>query len=425
MGVTKAGALYSWGSNKFGQLGLGKHDVHDHSTPRCVLALLNKADPVKRVACGAQHVCAVTRSGALFAWGKGVAGQLGYYVREQSSSIPTRVAALAKHSVRSVACGTHHTICATSSGAVFAFGKNSKGQLGCKAPTKAPHVVSFLPPVVTEHDNDKEATEGDDGENANDADEKKKSVTAAAAAVPEPVIVNVACGAEHSMAISDSGDLYTWGANGCAQLGHGYASDAPVRAPLRVARFHDAKQHIVHADGSKTRHCAFSIVLNKQGRVFVFGSRGDQLGLGDNNNNNNANTDQNASADIVSSPVDLPWCFAGIPIAVSCGARHVVITTTSGNLYSWGCGAFGQLGHSSGFAQLSKRAQYGYTESRPRRVQHVAVRRVAVHAAAGLHHTVVATQLGAIPPGGSASAASTSRQKLRQQQKQKPSSFKF
>jgi RCC1 and BTB domain-containing protein len=53
------------------------------------------------------------------------------------------------------------------------------------------------------------------------------------------VITKVVCGYAHSMALSDVGALYVWGANSYGQLGTGNKSNvsAPVRVASEIGRF--------------------------------------------------------------------------------------------------------------------------------------------------------------------------------------------
>lgn len=45
-------------------------------------------------------------------------------------------------------------------------------------------------------------------------------------------VTMVASGLNHSLALSDSGDVYTWGANDCGQLGHGCIARGEARPRL-------------------------------------------------------------------------------------------------------------------------------------------------------------------------------------------------
>lgn len=73
LACTDTGLLYSWGWNKFGQLGLGHND--DTHTP-CEVKLSDN-DKIENIASGWRHTLAISKSGKCFAWGRGVNGQLG------------------------------------------------------------------------------------------------------------------------------------------------------------------------------------------------------------------------------------------------------------------------------------------------------------------------------------------------------------
>jgi len=61
--VTADGSLYVWGSNRYGQLGLG--DKEDRKTPTKIPGLSN----VVAVSLGEEHSAAVTADGSLYVWG--------------------------------------------------------------------------------------------------------------------------------------------------------------------------------------------------------------------------------------------------------------------------------------------------------------------------------------------------------------------
>ncbi len=71
--VTTDGAIYAWGWNKFGQLGLG--DALDRTAPAQLPGL---PQPVRTLSCGWRHTVAITESAEVYSWGRGVSGQLGH-----------------------------------------------------------------------------------------------------------------------------------------------------------------------------------------------------------------------------------------------------------------------------------------------------------------------------------------------------------
>lgn len=68
------GQVFSWGQNQFGQLGLGMHGP-SISTPQIIQSL--QGIPFAQLSAGGAHSFAITLSGAVFGWGRNKFGQLG------------------------------------------------------------------------------------------------------------------------------------------------------------------------------------------------------------------------------------------------------------------------------------------------------------------------------------------------------------
>lgn len=71
--VDADGNVYSWGWNKFGQLGLG--DTTDRNAPARVTEGIG-GRRAALLACGWRHTVVVTADGALWSWGRGTNFQL-------------------------------------------------------------------------------------------------------------------------------------------------------------------------------------------------------------------------------------------------------------------------------------------------------------------------------------------------------------
>jgi len=126
--LTASGELYTWGNNAKGQLGLGKNTDMVFS-PTLVESLASV--PLAGVACGGNHTLVVTRSGAVFAWGSNNHGQLG--LGDLTDRIwPTQVSTLRNLKVLpgGVKAGLEHTVALTEEGGVFSWGSSRCGQLG-------------------------------------------------------------------------------------------------------------------------------------------------------------------------------------------------------------------------------------------------------------------------------------------------------
>jgi alpha-tubulin suppressor-like RCC1 family protein len=68
------GEIFVWGQNNFSQLGLGLPDKFNYrpQSLQCLQGL-----PIRQIACGGNHSFALTLSGAVFCWGRNSFGQLG------------------------------------------------------------------------------------------------------------------------------------------------------------------------------------------------------------------------------------------------------------------------------------------------------------------------------------------------------------
>lgn len=68
------GQVFSWGQNQYGQLGLGINGP-SISTPQIIQSL--QGIPFAQLSAGGAHSFALTLSGAVFGWGRNKFGQLG------------------------------------------------------------------------------------------------------------------------------------------------------------------------------------------------------------------------------------------------------------------------------------------------------------------------------------------------------------
>uniref|UniRef100_A0A3B3ZGV1 HECT domain-containing protein n=1 Tax=Periophthalmus magnuspinnatus TaxID=409849 RepID=A0A3B3ZGV1_9GOBI len=124
--LSLSGAVFGWGKNRAGQLGL--NDKQDRAVP-CHIKFL-RSQKVVYISCGEEHTAALTKDGGLFTFGDGSWGQLGHG-STNNELLPRRVLELMGTEVSQIACGRHHTLAfVPSSGWVYAFGCNNYGQLG-------------------------------------------------------------------------------------------------------------------------------------------------------------------------------------------------------------------------------------------------------------------------------------------------------
>lgn len=294
--VTRQGEVFTWGEESGGRLGHGV--VKDVIQPRMVESLA--ASSIDFVACGEFHTCAVTMTGELYTWGDGThnAGLLGHG-SDVSHWIPKRVSGpLEGLQVASVTCGPWHTALVTSMGQLFTFGDGTFGALGHgdRENISHPKEVESLSGLRT---------------------------------------IAVACGVWHTAAVVEvivtqssasisSGKLFTWGDGDKNRLGHG--DKEPRLKPTCVPALIDYDFHKVACGHSIT------VGLTTSGQVFSMGSTVyGQLG--------------NPSADGKIPCLVEDKLFGESVEEVSCGAYHVVVLTSKNEVYTWGKGANGRLGH--------------------------------------------------------------------------------
>lgn len=276
--------VYSWGWGDFGRLGHGNH--YDVFTPQPIKVLQGLR--IKQIACGDSHCLAVTMEGEVQSWGRNQNGQLGLGTTEDSL-LPQKIRAFQGIPVKMVAAGAEHTAAVTEAGELYGWGWGRYGNLGLgdRNDRLVPEKVSPL------HLN---------GE----------------------AMVVVACGWRHSISVSASGALYTFGWSKYGQLGHGNFEDHLV--PHKLEALHG---NFVSQISGGWRH---TMALTHDGKLYAWGwNKFGQVGVGN-------NVDHCA-------PVQVKIPNEQKVVQVSCGWRHTLAVTEQGNVFSWGRGTNGQLGH--------------------------------------------------------------------------------
>ncbi|XP_043107901.1 retinitis pigmentosa GTPase regulator b isoform X4 [Puntigrus tetrazona] len=308
--IPESGAVFTFGKSKFA----------DNAPSKFWL----KNDVPLRIACGDEHTALVTENGKLFMFGSNNWGQLGLGTKTTVNK-PTCVKALKSERVKLAACGRTHTLVYTSRGNLYASGGNNEGQLGlsdCEDRTSF-HLVDFF----SKHG---------------------------------PVKM-LAAGSNTSAALTQDGRLYMWGDNSEGQIGLGKESNALTPRELSVGKR-------VSWVSCGYYHSAFITV---DGALFTFGEKDSgKLGL---------STEKLANHKV-------PQQVTGISdkvVQVSCGGGHTVALTAEQDVYSFGLGQFGQLGHGT----------FIFESRLPRVVEHFRRGRVK-HVECGENHTALITDSG-------------------------------
>ncbi|KAF1335389.1 Regulator of chromosome condensation, partial [Globisporangium splendens] len=292
MVLTTQGEVYSWGWGSvrsvascrwilfaMGQLGHG--DLKSSNAPRKIEFFATQRLFVEYISCGGCHSAAVTKDGAscgvvdnfsvrcsqlivfvetvptvdtgtVYTWGEAHWGQLGLpkEFSDLHQSLPAKCPVLqdgSEEKVVKISCGGAHTAALTDKGHVYMWGRCDNGQLGIGQ--------AWL------HDSDCEGLLGVSRPHRVEGfgDEK---------------VVQVACGAFHSAAVTEVGSVYIWGKEDYGMLGVGQTSD--IQVPQKIELFETMPALRVSCGGWHT------VVVTKSGACYSFG-RGEygRLGLGD------------------------------------------------------------------------------------------------------------------------------------------------
>ncbi|NXM04590.1 HERC5 ligase, partial [Tyrannus savana] len=124
--VCEGGELFTWGQNTHGQLGLGSQTTF---IPQAQLVERLRGVPLAQIAAGGAHSTTVSLSGAVYSWGKNDFGQLGLGDTEDRDC-PSYVGALEHWKTVFISCGADHTAVLSKEGLVCTFGAGGAGQLG-------------------------------------------------------------------------------------------------------------------------------------------------------------------------------------------------------------------------------------------------------------------------------------------------------
>ena len=113
--ITRLGKVYTWGHAKHGRLGHGDDSIRPY--PCLIKSLCGVV--VTSVSAAENHCLALTAQGAMYAWGSNKYGQLGLGVggeKEASRPSPTLIKALKKHRIIGCAAGEKHSVAFNDSG---------------------------------------------------------------------------------------------------------------------------------------------------------------------------------------------------------------------------------------------------------------------------------------------------------------------
>nr|XP_035951531.1 RCC1 domain-containing protein 1 isoform X2 [Halichoerus grypus] len=198
-------------------------------------------------------------------------------------------------------------------------------------------------------------------------------------------------GAEHALLLDEAGQVFSWGQGRHGQLGHGTLEAEPE--PRLLEALQGLPMAEVAAGGWH------SVCVSQTGDIYIWGwNESGQLALptrslaedgktvareasGLNEGGPSGGEDGAPAPFIALQPfpalLDLPG--GADAVKASCGSRHTAVVTRTGELYTWGWGKYGQLGHKDTTSL-----------DRPRRVEYFVDKQLQVRAVScGLWNTYV------------------------------------
>jgi alpha-tubulin suppressor-like RCC1 family protein len=182
--VTGSHCVYTWGSSGKGPMALYKQQRANFQSPQLIESL--QEEDIVDVAVGLNHACARNEI-AVYSWGCGTSGCLGND-NTKIQELPDLISFETHEVMSSIVSGEMHCAALSESGKVWTWGVGANGRLGLGNLTG----FGFVP-------------------------------------LPKEIklsfqIVMISCGSEHTLASTHT-NIFSWGANDGARLGHGDCKD--------------------------------------------------------------------------------------------------------------------------------------------------------------------------------------------------------
>ncbi|XP_014219896.1 RCC1-like G exchanging factor-like protein [Copidosoma floridanum] len=358
--------IYSWGLQEHGALGVDKKiSFADNGTPYAGVPhrlSFGEFRRVKDVACGYGFTAFALKTGnskIVFGCGINSDSQLGYNLKDEKLKVPIIKEPRPIHipikgnttKVLGLAAGRAHLLVLTEEG-LYALGNNGYGQCGRPIISNENYLhskaVSYIPDVRGDkitgvyagQDHSMVLTEkgevyafgwGADGQTGLGHYNNEYKPSAVKGAIQGQKIIKLACTADCVLALSDQGKVFGWGNSEYRQLpalGH----NQQINLAIEVKACNSLGEIVDIAAGG-----SFCMALNSQGEVFVWGF--GILGLG-------------PDVQSITQPTLIPKTLFGANpyepnskvVKIFCGVSQLGAITNYGHLYMWGRNKFGTLG---------------------------------------------------------------------------------
>jgi alpha-tubulin suppressor-like RCC1 family protein len=295
------GDVYSWGNGAFGRLGLGTKDNRKYPTK------IETVSNVKYITSGFAYSGCI--SDQLYMWGASENGRLGIgeeidgeEIVGQDILIPTPVQCT-NIQFEKVVCGSTHTCAISTQKELYTWGnwkycgKYITDQCDLFSPVK----IDSLSHLLFES-------------------------------------ISIGPGGYHTMALTTSGELYTWGHNRVGQLGRGIDININQENMYSYISRIPEKVNTVNNIIGVSAGWGHSAILTSDGKVMLCGRNTcSQLGIDISECSVNSRGHPYISN---FTEVDLPFRSK----FVLCGGEHTIVVNNQ-EIYAWGDNAYNQLGN--------------------------------------------------------------------------------
>lgn len=188
LAIDTEGDIWSWGYNKYGELGRGEVDDNCSitSTSACGKTIGKiDVDNIVLISAGYSHALALDNNGTIWSWGTNKDGELGTGETNDTVKTPIEVDMNDSLNIIQIAAGSDFSMALDDNGTLWGWGKNNYHQMGLGLENKDDQLTPIKVPM------------------------------------PEGVKVkSVATGKGHVLVLTRDGDVYGWGLNSVSQIGY-------------------------------------------------------------------------------------------------------------------------------------------------------------------------------------------------------------
>ncbi|MDY0177559.1 MAG: FG-GAP-like repeat-containing protein, partial [Lentisphaeria bacterium] len=134
LGLDFQGRVWSWGNNRFGQLGQGTYENNDILEAQMLPPF---PSPVIAIACGYRHALALCENGQVYAWGDNRQGQVGMGDGDGDGQLDQEIVAApyalpGLDNVICIAAAARHSLALTEDEQLYGWGDNESGQINAR-----------------------------------------------------------------------------------------------------------------------------------------------------------------------------------------------------------------------------------------------------------------------------------------------------